>query len=91
MSDDGKDRSRERERDGSRDRGDEDDAKVTDVMDIDKEDAAFVLGRGGSTKRKIARVSATDIELDEHALTITMYGSRRGCAAAKDYCKARVG
>ena len=80
------------DRDRSRDRKDDDDddrgaSKETVVMDIDKEDAAFVLGRGGSTKRKISRVCGAELELDEHALTISIFGTRRQCEAAKDYVK----
>ena len=56
----GHDDDRDDRRD-DRDMEDDDrDRKVEEVMDIEKEDAAFVLGRGGSTKRKIARVCGAD-------------------------------
>ena len=44
-----------------------------------------MLGRGGSTKRKIARVAQAEIELDEHSLTITMSGTAQQCDWAEDY------
>ena len=59
--------------------------RVTKVIDIATDDAAFVLGRGGATKRKIARVSGANIELDEHALTITLNGTEKQCNHAIDY------
>ena len=59
--------------------------RTSKVIEVDKDDAAFVLGRGGSTKRKIARVSGAEIELDEHALTITLSGTAKGCAHGIDY------
>ena len=71
MSDDEKSRSRSRSRSPQR----ENQERVTKVIDIATDDAAFVLGRGGATKRKIARVSGANIELDEHALTITLNGT----------------
>ena len=50
----------------------------TDVVTLGNEDAAFLLGSGGSTKRKVARVAGCHLELmdhgenpDEHALEIT--------------------
>ena len=73
----GDDRDERDERRDDRDMEDDDrDRKVEEVMDIEKEDAAFVLGRGGSTKRKIARVCGAELELDEHNLTIPCDRSR---------------
>ena len=96
-SDDESEGSRDRERrarsgskddkmdaDGGKDDG-EDRERIQKVIEVDKDDAAFILGRGGSTKRKIARVSGTEIELDEHTLQITLNGSAEQCARAKDY------
>ena len=71
-ADDGKDDGEDRER-------------IQKVIEVDKDDAAFVLGRGGSTKRKIARVAGAEIELDEHALTITISGFKDQCLHAIDY------
>lgn len=76
MRDDRNDRSDRRE--DSRE-------KVTETMKVNNDDAAFVLGRGGATKRKIARVSGAEIDLDEHTLTITMTGTRKQTEAARDY------
>lgn len=80
--DDDDDNERRRRRDD-----DDDNAErmVTLTMDVDKDDAAFILGRGGSTKRKIARVAGCDVELDENALNITTRGSRIQCDRARDY------
>ena len=78
MSDDDKSKSRSRSRSSSRGGGNNN-GRLTKVVDIAKDDAAFVLGRGGATKRKIARVSGADIELDEHALTITLNGTESQC------------
>ena len=78
MSDDDKSKSRSRSRSRSRGGGGGN-GRLTKVVDIAKDDAAFVLGRGGATKRKIARVSGADIELDEHALTITLNGTESQC------------
>ena len=83
MSDDDKSKSRSRSRSRSPQR--ENQERVTKVIDIATDDAAFVLGRGGATKRKIARVSGANIELDEHALTITLNGTEKQCNHAIDY------
>ena len=40
-------------------------------MEISNEDAAFVLGRGGGTKRKIERVSGARLDLEDKALEVT--------------------
>ena len=83
MSEDDKSKSRSRSRSRSPQR--ENQERVTKVIDIATDDAAFVLGRGGATKRKIARVSGANIELDEHALTITLNGTEKQCNHAIDY------
>ena len=36
-----------------------------ETIDVSDEDAAFVLGRCGSTKRKLARVSGARLELHD--------------------------
>ena len=56
--------------------GDERQMDVEEVMNISDADAAFVLGRGGQTKRKIARACGASLELDEKDLTVTMKGSK---------------
>ena len=88
MSDgDDKSRSKSRSRSRSRSRGGGGGGgRLTKVVDIAKDDAAFVLGRGGATKRKIARVSGADIELDEHALTITLNGTESQCDPVWKHC-----
>ena len=45
-------------------------------MNINDDDAAFVLGRGGQTKKKIARACGANLTLDEQGLTITMTGTK---------------
>jgi len=54
-------------------------------MPIGKDDAAFVLGKNGSTKKKIARVCGADLDLNEHDLVLEIFGeahTRMGSA----YC-----
>ncbi|OLP83760.1 hypothetical protein AK812_SmicGene35431 [Symbiodinium microadriaticum] len=46
-----------------------------DVLRVSEDDAAFILGRGGKTKHKIARVSAAQLELHERNSTVEIYGS----------------
>lgn len=64
---------------------DEENGEITRVIDVSEEDAPFILGRGGATKRKVARVADAEIELDEHTLTITIVGKREACDKAEDY------
>jgi len=52
---------------------------------MESADAAFILGRGGSTKQKIARVSGADLDLNERENRISIFGTRRQRDAAKDY------
>lgn len=59
--------------------------EITRVIDVDKDDAAFILGRGGATKRKVARVAESEIELDEHTLTITIVGTKEACDKSECY------
>jgi hypothetical protein len=72
----------------------EDDAD-TERMDIGNEDAAFVLGRGGATKRKIARVCEAELNLNDEASKISIKGTELQRKRAKDYikyiCDQRVG
>ena len=70
---------------------DDDDARIDenargeDTVECDAEDAAFILGKGGTTKQKISRVSGADIELDEKANLITVMGTAKQRRTAKDY------
>ena len=45
------------------------------MLKITNEDAAFVLGKNGKTKEKIARVSGADLDLYEQSLTLEIRGS----------------
>jgi len=46
-----------------------------DTLKISNDDAAFILGKNGKTKEKIARVSGADLELFEHSLTLEIRGT----------------
>ena len=41
---------------------DPDTEKGSETMPCEDQDAAFILGKGGSTKQKIARVSEAELE-----------------------------
>jgi len=56
-----------------------------EIMEIETAAAAFVLGRGGSTKRKIERVSETRMDLDERRGTIEIRGTPAQRQKARDY------
>ena len=56
-----------------------------DVLKITNEDAAFVLGKNGKTKEKIARVSGADLDLYEQSLTLEIRGSDAARGRAKKY------
>ena len=64
---------------------DEETQEITRVLDVDAEDAPFILGRGGATKRKVARVAGSEIELDELTLTITIVGTREAVDKSEVY------
>ena len=62
----------------------------TDTMTMAGEDAAFLLGAGGSTKRKVARAAGARLELDDdadglHVLTVS--GPDASRARAVDYVR----
>jgi len=48
--------------------------KNADVLKVSEDDAAFILGRGGKTKQKIARVSGATVELHERSNTVEIFG-----------------
>lgn len=81
-------RERSRSRDKSRSRGE---AKPedygVDTLKITDDDAAFVLGKGGKTKEKIARVSQAEIELFERDLILEIRGTKVQRRRAKKYCE----
>jgi rRNA processing protein Krr1/Pno1 len=54
-------------------------------MEIETAAAAFVLGRGGSTKRKVERVSECRMDLDERRGTIEIRGTKANRQRARDY------
>lgn len=54
-------------------------------LQFDDADTAFILGRGGKTKHKIARVSGARLELHERNNTVEVIGSEEACARAKKY------
>ncbi len=64
-------------------RGDKD--EEVDVLKISNDDAAFVLGRNGKTKEKIARVSGAKIDLFEHSLTLEIRGNDAERKRARKY------
>ena len=43
-----------------------------DVMKLSDQDIAFVLGKGGSTKMKLARVSGAHLEIHEREMTLSV-------------------
>jgi len=65
------------------------------MMTISSEDAAFVLGRGGSTKRKIERVSGARLNLHERELKLEIFGDtvelERACLYVKLVLAQRTG
>lgn len=56
-------------------------------MKITDDDAAFILGKGGKTKMKIARVSQAEVELFERDLVLEFRGSERQRRHAKRYAR----
>lgn len=58
-----------------------------DTMKITDDDAAFILGKGGKTKEKIAVVSACEIELFERDLVLELRGTKLQRKRARKYCQ----
>mmetsp|Transcript_10193 Transcript_10193/g.31701 ORF Transcript_10193/g.31701 Transcript_10193/m.31701 type:complete len:619 (-) Transcript_10193:148-2004(-) len=58
-----------------------------DTIKITDDDAAFILGKGGKTKEKIARVSEAEIELFERDLILEIRGSKLQRRRAKKYAE----
>lgn len=56
-------------------------------MKLTDGDAAFLLGKQGKTKMKIARVSGATIELYERDLTLEIKGTDKQCRAARKYAE----
>merc|ERR1719329_720945 len=59
--------------------------KAADIIRVGEDDAAFILGRGGKTKRKIARVSHATLELHERNNTVEIIGSDEERRRARKY------
>ncbi|CAE8650973.1 unnamed protein product, partial [Polarella glacialis] len=85
-----KSRSKSRRAD-SRDKSNEKEKKSedygVDTIKITDDDAAFVLGKGGKTKEKIARVAQAEIELFERDLVLEIRGTKLQRKRAKKYCE----
>eukprot|EP00933_Yihiella_yeosuensis_P051393 TRINITY_DN4931_c2_g1_i1.p1 TRINITY_DN4931_c2_g1~~TRINITY_DN4931_c2_g1_i1.p1 ORF type:complete len:607 (-),score=93.18 TRINITY_DN4931_c2_g1_i1:55-1875(-) len=58
-----------------------------DTMKITDDDAAFILGKNGKTKEKLAKVAGCDIELFERDLVLEFRGGERQRRRAKKYCE----
>mmetsp|Transcript_43786 Transcript_43786/g.79143 ORF Transcript_43786/g.79143 Transcript_43786/m.79143 type:complete len:644 (-) Transcript_43786:152-2083(-) len=58
-----------------------------DTIKITDDDAAFILGKGGKTKEKIARVAQAEIELFERDLVLEIRGTKLQRKRAKKYCE----
>merc|ERR1719442_361220 len=56
-------------------------------MKITDDDAAFILGKGGKTKDKVARVSGAELELFERDLVLEVRGSKAQRRRAKKYAE----
>ena len=56
-----------------------------DYIKLTDADAAFILGKGGKTKQKIARVSGAGLELPARSLTLEITGSDEERRLAKKY------
>jgi len=56
-----------------------------DIMRVGEDDAAFILGRGGKTKLKIARVSGATLELHERNNTVEIFGGDEERRKARKY------
>ena len=57
----------------------------TETISCESDDAAFILGKGGMTKHKIANVSGAHIDLDEKNLVITIRGTEVQRQRAREY------
>merc|ERR1719253_2592889 len=81
-----KSRSRSRSGEGGKQNRKPDDYGV-DTLKITDDDAAFILGKGGKTKEKVARVSEAEIELFERDLILEIRGSKLQRRKAKKYAE----
>merc|ERR1719253_369479 len=81
-----KSRSRSRSGEGGKQNRKPDDYGV-DTIKITDDDAAFILGKGGKTKEKVARVAEAEIELFERDLILEIRGSKLQRRKAKKYAE----
>ena len=51
---------------------------TVEILSIDPEDAAFILGKGGSTKKKVARAAGVKLELDSSAMDAAAANNANG-------------
>jgi hypothetical protein len=56
-------------------------------MKLEGDDIAFVLGRAGATKRKLARVSGAKMNIEESDSTLYISGNPKAVARAQEYVK----
>mmetsp|Transcript_31530 Transcript_31530/g.61741 ORF Transcript_31530/g.61741 Transcript_31530/m.61741 type:complete len:163 (-) Transcript_31530:1191-1679(-) len=63
------------------------DGSDVETLTMTDDDIAFVLGRGGMTKRKIARVAKAKLDVYERDLKIDIHGPRSARKRAKEYIK----
>lgn len=76
-----------RPRDSYRNDDEEEDprARGKESMELAEEDAAFVLGRGGMTKKKIERACNAVIDVNEREYRIEITGTKSERKRARDY------
>ncbi|EEH53150.1 uncharacterized protein MICPUCDRAFT_42129 [Micromonas pusilla CCMP1545] len=51
---------------------------TVEILSIDPEDAAFILGKGGNTKKKVARAAGVKLELDSSAMDAAAANNANG-------------
>lgn len=79
--------SRSRSRSGGGGKSRKPDDYGVESIKITDDDAAFVLGKGGKTKEKLARVSEAEIELYEKDLMLEFRGTKLQRRRARKYCE----
>jgi len=81
---DSRSRSRDNAEDGRKRKPDDYGVETIKITD---DDAAFILGKGGKTKEKVARVAEAEIELYERDLILEIRGSKLQRRRAKKYAE----
>mmetsp|Transcript_69159 Transcript_69159/g.165842 ORF Transcript_69159/g.165842 Transcript_69159/m.165842 type:complete len:624 (+) Transcript_69159:115-1986(+) len=82
-----RERSRSRSDGAAREKARKPDDYGVETLKITDDDAAFILGKGGKTKEKIARVADAEIELFERDLLLEIRGSKIQRRRAKKYAE----